>query len=87
MKYYTYILRSYSTGKFYCGITNDTKKRLKEHNDGKCRSTKSGIPWEKVYAVEFVSREQAHELELKIKGCGPKRYFEESGLGPDLSSG
>jgi len=82
MKCYTYILHSKTTGRFYCGITNDTSKRLKEHNAGKCRSTKNGVPWEHLYTVEFDTREQAHELEIKIKGIGPKRYIEQIGAWP-----
>jgi putative endonuclease len=67
MNYCTYILRSQVNGKFYCGISNGIEKRLKEHNAGKCCSTKSGIPWELVFLSEFENRKEAHDLEIKSK--------------------
>lgn len=32
--YYVYILKSGKNGKLYKGVTNDLKRRLKEHNEG-----------------------------------------------------
>ena len=43
--FFTYILESTSTGRFYIGQTSDLEARLGRHNAGKNRSTKSGIPW------------------------------------------
>ncbi|HDM78918.1 MAG TPA: hypothetical protein ENG51_21030 [Deltaproteobacteria bacterium] len=33
MPFWTYVLRSQSTGKLYIGHTSDLKRRLREHND------------------------------------------------------
>ncbi|MBN1900277.1 GIY-YIG nuclease family protein [Candidatus Sumerlaeota bacterium] len=33
MSYFTYILQSQSTGRYYCGSTNDLNRRVKQHND------------------------------------------------------
>jgi putative endonuclease len=81
MEYYTYILYSETTIKHYCGITDDIDKRLKEHNSGKCSSTKSGAPWKVVFQEKFTTRKDARLLEVKIKNRGPKRFLTESGRG------
>jgi putative endonuclease len=47
--YYTYVLQSDMDGRLYKGHTNDVEKRLKEHNNGKTKSTKGYIPWKLVY--------------------------------------
>jgi len=77
MAFCTYIIYSTLKNKYYCGISNDINKRLREHNAGKCRSTKYGIPWTLVFYEESTTRETARTLEVKIKNKGPKRFFEE----------
>jgi putative endonuclease len=44
--WYVYILRSTVDNKFYVGSTNDLKRRLREHNDGSCESTRHRRPLE-----------------------------------------
>ncbi|PKP17474.1 MAG: excinuclease ABC subunit C [Bacteroidetes bacterium HGW-Bacteroidetes-21] len=77
MSFITYILQSKTNSKFYCGITNDICKRQKEHNEGKCSSTKSAMPWDVVFQTKFNTREEARALEVKIKGRGAKRFLED----------
>jgi len=40
-----YLLKSFRDGKNYLGSTKDLRKRLKEHNSGKVRSTKHRRPF------------------------------------------
>ena len=47
--YKVYIIKSEKTGRQYIGYTEDIDKRLKEHNDGKTRSTKNKGPWNLLY--------------------------------------
>ncbi|MDZ7796030.1 MAG: GIY-YIG nuclease family protein [Candidatus Marinimicrobia bacterium] len=42
--YYTYILYSKSTDRYYVGYTSDISRRSEKHNHGNSGSTKSGIP-------------------------------------------
>jgi len=65
--YKTYILQSLKTNRFYIGHTADIEKRLKQHNSGKTRSTKCGIPWKLVYFEIFQSKQLAFCRELQIK--------------------
>jgi len=72
----TYILFSKSKQKFYTGHCEDFSKRFDQHNSGRSKSTKSGMPWEIAYTKQFDVRAQATALEIKIKKRGAKRFLE-----------
>ena len=65
--FYTYILYSEKTGKFYIGSTGDIEDRLYRHNSGQSKYTKSGVPWKLVHTEEFSTRAQAVRRENEIK--------------------
>ena len=67
MVYFVYILYSTNTKRFYYGQTQDLDARLKKHNQGYVRSTKSGLPWKIVAYKSIDSRRSAIELESKLK--------------------
>lgn len=67
MKCYTYVLKC-SDGSLYTGWTNDMKKRLKAHNEGKgAKYTRGRTPAELVYLEEFDTKEAAMRREAAIK--------------------
>ena len=47
--YFAYVLKSQKTKSLYKGQTDNLEKRLKEHNNGKVKSTKAFTPWKIVY--------------------------------------
>ena len=72
--FYIYILQSRENKKLYRGLTADLKKRLREHNEGKARSTKNYLPWDLIYYEAFVSKKDARREELFLKsGKGRER--------------
>ncbi len=52
---------------YYKGSTKDLARRLQEHNSGKQRFTKSGVPWQLVLVIEKSTIREARQLELKLK--------------------
>ena len=62
-----YILKSEATNKHYYGHTKDITQRLKAHNSGKVRSTKSGCPWTVIHQEEFPTKSEAYQRELFFK--------------------
>ncbi len=76
-KYFIYILFSNSNNKFYVGSTNNLQRRLTEHNSGRSKSTKSGLPWELIYFKECNSKSEAYQFEMKIKNRGISRYLDD----------
>ena len=68
--FYVYILKSQKWKRVYIGYSHDLKRRLKEHNFGKVKSTKHGIPWVLIYYEAFLSKEDAIKRELQLKKYG-----------------
>jgi len=66
--FYVYFLQSES-GKIYYGSTNDLRRRLEEHNDGKSYSTR-GHHWKLVYCEAYLVKKDAREREKKLKYHG-----------------
>ena len=76
-----YILYSDKRSRYYVGQTTDIVKRLKRHNSGFVKSTKSGFPWSLIQSIEVENRSEALKLELKIKKRGAKRYLQDNLFG------
>ena len=68
--YFVYLLKSNKNGKIYIGSTKNLERRLKEHNSGKCFSTKSLIPLEITYYEAFQYEEDARLREKRLKYHG-----------------
>jgi len=66
--HYTYILESLpKPTERYIGHTSDLKKRLKEHNAGKCEHTANFKPWRLKLYVAFETLGQAQRFERYLK--------------------
>ena len=75
--YTVYILFSSSNDKYYVGHTSNLQDRLKRHNQGRSKSTKTGIPWEVVYTEIYNSKSEAYQREMKIKKQKSRKYIEQ----------
>ncbi|MDO8514062.1 MAG: GIY-YIG nuclease family protein [bacterium] len=65
--FYVYVLKSEKDGKLYIGHSNDLKRRLAEHNDGKSMSTKVRKPFKLVYYEAYASSSDAKYREHQLK--------------------
>ena len=67
--WFVYIIKSSIKDWYYVGSTNSLERRLKEHNSGKCSSTKFYRPLDLVYKKEFDAEQdtRAYEKLLKTK--------------------
>ena len=75
--YFFYVLKSQKTNSLYKGQTDNLEKRLKEHNTGKVKSTKSFIPWQIVYYEGFTTREEAVNREKYFKSGVGRQFLKE----------
>lgn len=73
--YYFYVLQSEINKKLYKGTTNDLKKRFKEHNSGKVRSTKCYRPWQLIYYEGHRNKILARKTELFYKSSQGRRQL------------
>lgn len=66
-EWFVYIVEC-SDGTYYCGATNNTKKRVAKHNAGVgAKYTRSRIPVKLIASRGSLSKSQALSLEYKIK--------------------
>jgi len=72
-KYFVYLLKSLVDGNYYIGQTDNIEKRLKEHNDGKVKSTKSRRPLELIGYEEYKTRNEARWNEYQYKHHSDKK--------------
>lgn len=73
--WYVYVLQSKKTCRWYIGSTRDLRKRILNHNAGKSRSTKHGIPWKIIYCEIGLNKEDARAREKYLKSGMGHRYL------------
>ncbi|MAF32973.1 MAG: hypothetical protein CL941_03290 [Desulfobacter sp.] len=80
MSYLVYIIQSQSTGRYYCGYSDNVKRRICQHNDPDYRTTRTTKvwkgPWELIWTLERPNRTEAVILERRIKKRGIGRYLQ-----------
>ncbi len=83
--FYIYVLWSNKIKKRYIGSTDSVEQRLNEHNTGRNRFTKGGMPWILVYTEQYSTRSEAYRRERFLKS-GVGRIWLDRHL-PDLRKG
>ena len=73
--HYIYILQSKKDHKFYTGVTNDLKRRMKQHQSGTVRSTWNRRPLELIYYEACLNEDDAKQRELYLKSGMGKKYI------------
>jgi putative endonuclease len=73
--YYVYILHSDRDGMLYTGSTNDLKRRLSEHNDGRVGSTVKRRQLRLIYYEACINETDARAREKYLKSGMGKRYI------------
>ena len=74
--FYTYILQSEKSGRYYIGHAEDIHERLKRHNSGKVTATRNKGPWVIVYFEKHELKADANSRELYIKSMKSRIYIE-----------
>ena len=70
MMYYVYFIKSLNRDFFYVGITDDLRRRMREHNSRKEISTKYYAPFKLIYYESYRSKKDALIREKKLKHHG-----------------
>lgn len=69
-----YVLRG-KNGKLYKGVTNDLRRRLREHARGKTMTTKNMGTLAVVYAERHDTFPKARSRELYLKSAAGRRFL------------
>lgn len=66
---FIYMLKSLKNGKYYVGISDNVFRRLREHNNGKLKTTSKNKPYFVVFEKQHPDYKSArkHEIWLKKK--------------------
>ena len=74
------IIQSKSSGRYYCGHSSDSNRRLRQHNDPEYRLSKTAKrfegPWMLIWSQDCQTRGEAMKLEKIIKKRGVGRCLE-----------
>ena len=73
--YFVYLLLSKKDNNFYTGYTNNLKKRFKEHQEEKVRSTKHRLPVRLIYYEVCLNKYDALAREKYLKSGRGKKYI------------
>jgi putative endonuclease len=80
LPYYTYILKSLTDDGYYYGHCENLKERLKRHNAGKVRSTKSRRPFIIHYFEEYPTKTESAKREYFFKTIEGYKFLRASGI-------
>ena len=73
--FYVYILQNeIEVGRFYTGLTDHLRKRLKSHNSGRVIHTTKWRPWRLKTYVAFSDRRRAAQLERYLKSASGRAF-------------
>ena len=75
--YVVYVLQSETYKRMYIGMTNDLERRIKEHNNGKTKSTRYYKPWKVLFIESFSTRLEAREREKYLKSGIGRKWLDE----------
>jgi predicted GIY-YIG superfamily endonuclease len=72
---YVYILESVShPGRYYVGVTEDLKARLRRHNAGEVSHTSKYAPWRLKTYLAFSDKAQAIAFEKYLKSASGRAF-------------
>ena len=78
--YITYILQSEKDNRYYYGSTSNLDARLKAHNQGKVRSTKTRRPLKLIYSDSFITKKEAIQREMFFKSKAGYAWLKNQGI-------
>ena len=74
--FFTYVLVSEPTGRYYIGSTANIEERLEHHNAGLTKSTKGFRPWRLIHQEEYDTLPEARKRESLLKSWKSRSYLE-----------
>jgi len=75
MNWFVYILHSVSLCRYYVGMTQNVRRRTKQHLYGNSFWTRRADDWNQVFCSRAMSIDQARQLELTIKKRGAEKFL------------
>jgi putative endonuclease len=80
MSFFVYVLKSLKDSRHYYGHCENLDIRIRRHNAGHVKSTKSRRPFSLHYSEEFVSKSEAAKREYFFKTIDGYNYLKSRGI-------
>ena len=77
--YYVYAIQSLKHNYIYVGLTNNLERRIKQHNKGREKTTRSYAPFKLIHTRIFPARTEARDYEKHLKSSSGKRELRTMG--------
>lgn len=74
---YLYILLNETGTRTYTGVSQDVDRRLKQHNEGRVKSSRPYRPYRVIYSKEFSTMSEARQEEQFFKSTTGRRRLKE----------
>jgi putative endonuclease len=74
--FYVYIIYSEKLDRYYVGSCDDLNRRISDHNRGRSKYTKPGIPWILKHSESHNTRPEARKREAEIKSKKSRKYID-----------
>ena len=73
--FFVYALKSVARNYIYVGLTDNLERRIKQHNDGKSKTTKAYSPFVLIYSEVCDTRVAARKREVYLKSGVGKSFL------------
>ena len=80
---YVYILLNETKTRTYTGVADDVEKRVREHNEGRVKSSRPYRPYRVIHVEEFETLSAARQKEEFYKSTTGRRRLKEMLFGLD----
>ena len=80
--YNVYVLKGLKSSHYYTGCTSNLTRRLEDHNNGKCKWTKTYGPWKLHYSEHLNNKSEAFAREKYLKTHAGRIWLKNNLLGP-----
>ena len=75
LMYFVYVLSSGIRNYLYVGLTNNIERRVKQHQDGRVRTTRAYKPFTLITKEVYLTRKEARAREKYLKSGSGKEWI------------
>jgi putative endonuclease len=75
--FYVYVLQSEADWGLYIGMSENLRRRFREHQQGESISTKSRVPWRLIYYEAYLVKEDAEGRERFLKSGSGRKFLDQ----------
>ena len=75
--YYVYVMQSEADWGLYIGMSENLRRRFREHQQGESTSTQGRRPWKLIYYEAYLVKEDAEGRERFLKSGSGRKFLDQ----------